>query len=562
MDSPRYLNTIFKVTNSIMKLLLQLQEAADIPLDQLKDVLKKDKRLKGLFSRDPKISDIKNPKEFLETLKFYVLNNRHLLQLMNDREGISGNLPYKQYMTSLRKLTVDQLDNVMLTMLRNTVKGILDEVKDIESAKIDEYILKELRRISHEGGVRHMYPQSLTKLQSIKWARPTKPVFLYLGLHLSSNYMEANDFALTLLRSVREGTRTIDLNLENASAWRRTKLDAVRDALDAERWDGVDEGADLSKVAIKRLRKDDVGLVLSARILPEQVVIDTAALTEHGLDPAVIVKGGKILARVLHKFTAAGEVDPSVQDTGSVDHLPELVSFFADIFAYPFSNVKIVSSYNIDYDGPQPAQIRDMLDPAKHRELISAWDSLAHFYETSVKDAKDIQLLELEKNPDNLSAVNALRVIKNVVPGVSLIGRHNDKAGRFTGQQLFDSAREDAERRLTRSVNALKTIFPPTSKRFVDEAVGTRIEKILKGISSVTFPRKFHTLAHAKQVEIVKAVLAEFWTTLGEQRSGDSIDSQLARLLEVIITADQIVTMLRPISRVGGSLVALKSDGR
>ena len=72
-----------------MNLLQQLNEAANIPVDELRDKMRKDPRIKALFGRDFSPFEIKDPEEFVTTLNFYFFNNKNVQEYIKNRADVN-----------------------------------------------------------------------------------------------------------------------------------------------------------------------------------------------------------------------------------------------------------------------------------------------------------------------------------------------------------------------------------------------------------------------------------------------------------------------------------------
>ena len=125
-----------------MALLSTLQEASDTSLDDLKTVVSKDKRIKQILSKSLSIEDISNPKEFIDTLRFQILNNKNVIAFVKNRDGITATTP--QELSRIRKIQAADLNEATLKQLQSFVQLLFKEISAVDRGAISSSARKEI----------------------------------------------------------------------------------------------------------------------------------------------------------------------------------------------------------------------------------------------------------------------------------------------------------------------------------------------------------------------------------------------------------------------------------
>lgn len=216
-----------------MNFFQQLDEAANIPIEHLKDVIRKDKRVSKVLQRNVDLADLDVP-EFLSTIKFYLLNNKQIEAYVAQRGNRRRFSSYT--FSSLRKLTPEKFDQDRLEELSQFVKDIFRDLTDVNTANLTSATHKEVftAMAGTDRGYFNLGLAARLELKSLKLQPPSK-VLVYRGLIFNDSDLTDKTYGgtlnigngLKLLRSVRQGTRIIDLEWDKATAW-TTDLDAAK----------------------------------------------------------------------------------------------------------------------------------------------------------------------------------------------------------------------------------------------------------------------------------------------------------------------------------------------
>jgi hypothetical protein len=219
-----------------MDLIQTLQEASGHPIDDLKKVMSKDKRVKAIFQKHLDLDDIENKGEFLNTVKFFLLNNRNVLKFVEDRDYIKD--LSKNTLKKLREIRPAELSQKHIDDLLEFTNALFREHGHVERSGMSPKTRKEiLDWVNANGRYFDLTTATRKELQSLPNIRPTRPILLYRGLLFSAGdlrerkrydgQLEVGN-GLKFLRSVREGTRVVDLEWDRASSWTTSKQTAMQ----------------------------------------------------------------------------------------------------------------------------------------------------------------------------------------------------------------------------------------------------------------------------------------------------------------------------------------------
>jgi len=329
-----------------MTLLTTLNEASAHAIDDLKKILSKDDRTKIIFNKGADLENIQDKKSLLATLKFFVLNNRNVIEFVNSRSNVKD--MSKTVLKKLRELRPEKLTQTDVHDIQDFLSALFREHSYVERSGMSPHLRKEIMSwVNGNGTYFSLSPSAKKELESLPNVRPTRPTLLYRGLLFSGSSLSEykrydgqleTGAGLKFLRSIREGTRIVDLTWDRASSWTTDRKIAEQFA----RFRSAKSSHEATMNWLSR-GKDvidgDLGFVISTLAQPEDVLIDVARMNtqahfQHGGEGEFILKPGSYTCRVSTKYTKTGEVDPiaSTQKDETVMSAVEAVKSFAKSF--------------------------------------------------------------------------------------------------------------------------------------------------------------------------------------------------------------------------------------
>lgn len=387
-----------------MNLIQSLQEASGHQLDSLKKVIQKDARVKQILQARVDIDDIENKKQFLDTLKFYVLNNRNVQHFVESRSDIKDlNL---SILKKLRTIMPADLNQDKLDQLRQFVATLFREFSYIERSGISAATRKELVDWANGNGTYFDLPKWVQReLLSVPNIRPSRPVVVYRGLLFSGHTLKERTRydgtlevgkGLKFLRSIREGTRIVDLEWDRPSSWSSSKQVAMQFAKFKSASSNFAATMNWLQRGDQKI-DGDLGFIVSYLARPEDILIDmsmlkTSAHLQHGDEREIILKPGSYLVRVSTKYTKDGEVDPvaSSQLDEAVQQAVEAVQELAATWTVPdYSKVKVTGFNDFGLDrilsSGDASQVVALASKKLKDESIESLQTLLDFYNKNLK---------------------------------------------------------------------------------------------------------------------------------------------------------------------------------
>ena len=400
-----------------MQLLSTLQEASSIPIDDLQKVMKKDKRIKQVFQKTLDLNDIENKVEFLSTLKFFLQNNRNVLDFVEGRDYVKD--VDKRTLKKLRELKPTELKQRDIDDLLTFVVDLFREHSYVERSGMTPGTRKEIIEWANKSGrYFNLTSAAQREIISLPNVRPTRPILLYRGLLFNSTdlkerkrydgQLEVGD-GLKFLRSVREGSRIVDLDWDRASSWSTSKEVAMRFARFRASSSSFD--ATMNWLSRKDHIDGDLGFVISTLAQPEDVLIDmhrlvTSAHMKHGDEAEVILKPGSYRCRVSVKMTKEGEVDPlkTAEVDDSLNSAVEAVREFARTWQPPqFEELKTGGWRDIEVDRAlQTGEGEKVVKLAQRdvkEQVLASYKEFKEFYDEHLANLPPASLETLQANP-------------------------------------------------------------------------------------------------------------------------------------------------------------------
>jgi len=324
-----------------MQLISQLQEASDLPLEQVVPAMKKDKRVNQIFKKlEP--DDVDDWKTLIATLKYYFFNNQNVVRYLDTDKEHSEYLSRRSFRYLRGRIHKNEvLDRYDLELIRNMVNALPKELeKDVKpqarsgiSNALDQWL----------GGSRpHMTAHAAVLFASFPSVRPKKPVVVYRGVMFNEKDLsEEPDYNGTMtvgsgvkfLRSMREGKRIADLEWDEYTSWTTDPKRARNQAM----------GNEYSYVDSEKMSyRGRLGFVITMLADPKDIVVDSRLVpAEYKYVPAdtIVVKPGKYTCRVIRRFSPTGEEDVLHRNSeleGELENMEEMLTLLNRIIKLPY----------------------------------------------------------------------------------------------------------------------------------------------------------------------------------------------------------------------------------
>lgn len=553
-----------------MKLLQQLSEAANIPLDQLKDKMKKDPRVKMVFQRSLNLDELKDPVEFVKTIHFYIFNNpkvREWVAARGDRRDFS-----KQWVKKLANLTnpTRKMDQTDLDWLQELVKALFKDVTYVQKNDLSKRAAEGLHAFVN-GNRNRLDAYDAREIESLN-LKSSGPVTLYLGLLFDEKSLRPDSYlgyghGLKFLQSIREGKRIVDLEYDTPTLWTKDKDRALLQALygSDSSWRRKADAADAEGKIGKH--KGQLAFVISTLASPDDVVVDLSLLGDAtGWPPkdgiaysSVILKPGKHVSRIVSRHTPEGEVDPlgaPTEETADLDHIKQLLTMFGRLLKLPFPKVEYEDMSRFTYSPEVMSQLKMLTDPEVKEKVGKLLNATLSFYKKHLQGLDFSKLAGQSKEQE--AAYQALRtIVDQLETGVRHRAYANPasprlserKAGyvRFsdldTGDQLLTAEVHDSK------AEALAAVIA-SQKRWTQWDV----QHILHGLAeianpSITFPDKLHLTSWKQQKPFVDAAVDGFYQVIGRPKPESHLQ-QAKDFLEVTTEATKVARAAKLLQRV------------
>lgn len=327
-----------------MKLISQLQEAADLPLEKVVPAMKKDKRVSQIFKKlEP--DDVDDWKTLIATLKYYFFNNQNVVRYLDSSKEQSEYLSSRSFRYLRSRLHKNEvLDKYDLELIRNMVNALPKELEKDVQPQARSGLHKAIEDWLGGKYGAHMKPWAASVFASFPSIRPTKPIVVYRGIRFDERDLsEEPDYhghmtvgsGVKFLRTVRQGKRIADVEWSEFTNWTRDPKRAKKEALGAYH----DEET--------KVQRGKLGFVISMLADPEDIVVDSGMLpSEYKYVPpdVVVIKPGKYVIRLVKRFTRDGEEDVLQTNTaleGELEELEEMLTLLDSVIKLPYDKPQL-----------------------------------------------------------------------------------------------------------------------------------------------------------------------------------------------------------------------------
>ena len=549
-----------------MNFLQQLNEAANIPLDELKKKMQKDPRVKMVFQRGLKVDELKDPVEFAKTIHFYLFNNpqvRAYIQKRGDRRDVTKGWASKiaNLVNPTKKFSQFDLDWLVMF-----VKELFRDLAYVQKQDISKRGFEGLMAF-YDGSRNTLDAYSAREIDSLGF-KPSGPITLYKGLLFDEKSFKSENYfgygeGLKFLKSIREGKRTVDLNYEDYTIWTTDKDLALLQALygSESSW-RKKEDAKEGKIG---RHKGKLAFVISTLASPDDIVVEMSKFSEKYGHPtpsqtgyhSVVIKPGKRLARVVSKHTPEGEEDPISQDeTHDLADIQQLLTMFGRILKLPVTNLKYEDMSRFTHDHEAMRQLAVLNDPNVKEKVGKLLNSAVSFYQ---KHLKDIDLTEVSNQVGKHSSTfTALQKIHDVFKTSIL---HKDYADPNSSRKLEREHGSVYIRDLKSGDQILSAGFVDTKAEDAARVIASqkrwtewRINGVWRGLAEIGNPSlswkdKLHLEGWKVQKPFVDAAMDGFYKVMGMPKP-ESHTEQAKDFLKATVTAQRVARGLNFLQRI------------
>jgi hypothetical protein len=548
-----------------MSLISQINEAAGVPLADLKAAVKKDKRVSKIFTKDLQLDQIDNVKEFIQTLRFYILNNRNVIEFVKSRNGASSRVN-NWSLKALRQIRPEGLNQDSLEELQKEVADLFKDITSTGNATYSngtaESLWGWLQRMKGFRGALNYH--AVRELKTLPAIRPEKPIVVYRGLLFNEQSLkERDDYnggmavgdGLKFLRAQREGKRVVDLTYEEPTAWFRNKEQALDEAHNG------DEAWRSERKAIK----GELAFVVSMIVDPKHIIVDTSMMPKVTHDkPTVVVDAGKYTVRIVHKFTPTGEVDPVevASDSSEGASVLENLQTFAHVFKLPYVDPVFEDLTRGGWDADRVASFIQLAKPDTKVRINKAMQNLIDYYNEYLKNIPKNELNDLSGHKQLGVAAQVAKEIDDIMSEKTAHPTERDT--RYSGFRQLHKPRHELtademweghkSSSLRGSIPTLK--MSATTPRFRDWSTWSPIISLMH-MSGVPVTKDLHQKGAKVQREEVLKTIDAFFHTIGEAKP-EGQENAVNRMHEVILTAERNASILSKLWAVRHLLDKLK----
>ncbi len=547
-----------------MNFLQQLDEAANIPLDQLKDKMKKDPRVKQVFQRSLNVDEIKDPDTFIRTLRYYLFSNPHVrahIERRGDARDVSRHW-WKNVTNNLRPGTpIKQTD---IDYLMDLVKFLFKDFNQLQKNDLSSRAVETFHEW-YRRGLNQLASYTAREFNSLN-LRPDVPVRLYRGFMFDERSFRneggflSNGQGLKFLRSIREGTRVANLEFENHTIWTTDKEQALRVALFGANnsWEKVDDSTP------RQIRKHSgvLSFVVSTLAKPSDIMVDLSRTQEAlgwpstGPDVNVMVLNpGTYTCRLVHKFTPDGEEDPSVakkEDDADLDSIKSQLSLLGRVLKLPWPQIEFRGT-DIGAASKIVGQVGVLVDPETGSLAVRLMKQVISFYRKHLQDVDPKKLAS--QAGDNSKVYQALVKIHELFNGYIYHAKAADpsssnRASRLAGTIRFKDV-ENADDLLTARPDHNNTRLRDAVAHIVGQKRWTNstITSVFSGFARLgdpnyKVPDKIHLAGWAQQKVLVDKAMDGFYATIGKPKPS-SYTEQAKDFASVLDRANVVAQSVR-----------------
>ena len=529
-----------------MSLIQQLDEASTIPIEQLKDKMKKDPRVKVLFTRDPQLDQVKDVPEFIKTLRYYVFSNpsvRQHIEKRADRRDIS-----KSWWQRMAGMKPDYaLSDIELGWLASFMKELFKDVGYTAKKDMSKRAADALQS-AVDGDRMHLLDTYAQKEINSLNIKPDGPITVYRGFGFSGDDLQIKGTGvgegLRFIQSIRKGTRTVDLTTDKATLWTTSKEDALHYALFGKGSEWREKSKTGQVEGYNRL----LAFVVSTLATPDDMIVQLSELSKvtgwpgsnskryHG----VILHPGKFLVKVISKHDKTGEIN-AVDTSGDeeLSGIRESLSFLGKILKLPVPDITFEGFGRFTHSPETMAEMGLLLNDETISRLDKLFGTVVRYYQKNLKhiDAKALAA-QAGDEPAAFKALTELHEIfyRTIRHKTLADPESRDRAQRTAGYARIKDLTDPTLAVTAKSTHSELTTMAhvvAAQKRFTDwRSVSPFVGLAKIADPNYKAPDKLHLAAWSVQKQLVDRGVDGFFKVVGEPKP-DTPSEQAARILEL-----------------------------
>lgn len=541
-----------------MSLIQRLNEAANIPVEDLKAKMQKDPRVKQLFARTFDVDAIKDRDEFIRTLRFYLFSN-HFVRDYVKRRTLARELSTQSFKLLDKALVPGKpFTQTQIDWLREFIKILFKDVGYTASRELSKRGRENVATWVND--IRGPLDTATTRELNSLAIRPTKPITLYRAFVFHKRNMEEREIDHTsagvsgyqFFKSVRAGTQVVKLSLDIASLWTKDRNEALSLALYGRNssWRKYTEGA---PKAISD-QKGEVSFVVSARVDPVNIIADLGLLGQYNGWPtphdaasqAVIVAPGEYTCRINSKHSRSGEEDPvfSADDARvDVEALTQQLTLLARIIKLPKNDFKFEGFSRYAWSPEVMSEIVPLNDPDVQHRLLSMFKQVFSFYKKHLEPIDPLQLAN-QLSGRSSGTIVALNEINDLFDGYISHSRyeHNIGGHRKSITIKIKELRDPADIATAQPSNLMDLPEMIDMLKNRKRETNWRAVNGWKGLAEIGDPKlpwndQLARSTAAEQMRFVDAAMKGFYSLIG-QSMPDTHEEQARQFSRAIIKAD------------------------
>lgn len=293
-----------------------LNEAMRLPLENVKDELKKNDKTALLFKKGVKMSDIQDPKTFLDSVKNIFLNNVTVIDYVKKTEA-SGEMTTWE-LKKLRQLKPEQLNDDTLQDLLSFTKDFQKQVDKRGKKTLSTDARKAMSEWRNASRRKYIDTRLINELDNIPGLKPDKPIKIYRGLLWASKYsFEKDRDGRKFLDSIKKGTDFVEYQDDKPSSWTNALGTAEGFATAGPSSSQLSGTMNwLQSAASGDKIQGELGAIIMILAKPEDIIADLSRVesniqSKFAAEGEVILREGKYTAKIVAMYDRKeGKVDP------------------------------------------------------------------------------------------------------------------------------------------------------------------------------------------------------------------------------------------------------------
>jgi hypothetical protein len=542
-----------------MNLLRILNEASATPIEDLKDQMKRDKRVSMIFSRSLEPDEIADKKQFLLTLRYYLLNNKEVLNFIKDRAGLNVST---YTFDTIRKYSVSDIEDPnKLENLRKTVADIFRDAGRVKKKDLSGSSISYLYDYLLNAKTTYFTPHVANELKTLKLTSKT-PVKLYYGINFTEyDFDNIREWtgnkattrpgpAVEFKNSINVKTKEVNLDF----SYPKVLTTSLKKAeLMAKYGDYRHESNTF---------RGEVGYVVSILVPPSKQVLSISAYTAAGaigfdrFNDFFIVDSGKYRGKIVKKLTPSGEEDVLDDERSSkIDDIVKSIKFVNELVSpvtYNDTRLGITDNFAFFRTGDGKKAISWLLSPegkkAVLRRLKLLYEIFLRIHKIEESEFKKARMIDEQRE-----IVNAVSMLYSILKTV--FSEDSLSLGRAKEIRKPEEILNPPEMRLNKAIKAIRA-FLYAAARDTRYTVRYNLYDINSTFRTLGIDpgRDIHRKSKAFQAELADKLIDNFFDII-QQPVPDDKNEQIKAFLAGY---QQLQTLLSAIQAINNSVDQIK----